>query len=469
MDFRYCGKFLGRSCKSIAVLAVLVVPVLAFVSAQAEENRELLWSGEEEKITASQAKQAPFFMAIPKSIWTEGDDVSKFKLARQQAGFTSQDFEIDRLTLGGSNFLPSDFAKNLGMRFFAFRRTQRGFSAEALAQAGLIQTGDIILTYRPEWRQSVAYAHLQMGISHASSVVVRTLPNGRKQAVSVEMPFDYSSPFTAPGHYSDKNALFTLHILRPKLTAQQRQNLNRWAGALSRQAQVPAFKSLVTFNADYAAPGFDATRPTLAGQFDFVSSIARMAQWNFQSRPNGDPSIRIHQYCSEFAYAFLALRDCNPDVVQEGEIANCMKPYFAPKHLVGELPEEPGLADGPNLILKAALGTQTYTAVGRNLRLQALLGLVLKNAGAVERMSEGHRKMAASTAELVQAVQTYFGAVLNPQAPPEAEYGAAPQFNARAEAGGLKRNYSPASFLVQALAEKKTEERFDYVGTILYR
>lgn len=462
-----------------AASSLFLIGSLISQSARAEENRELLWTAPSDRITASEAKKAPFYMTVPKSHWLGGDDIAGPQRVRNQSGYTFRDFEIDRLTLSGNEMLPEAISKNLGLRLFIFKRSQRAFSAEALAKTGMIKTGDILLTYRPEWRSSVAYSHLQLGISHASAVIISTLPNGKKSVVTVEMPFSYSGNLTSDHHYSDANALFTLHILRPNLTEQQRSNLQKWGETLIRQqrAAPSAFNVALTFNSAYSEPSYNPTLPYVEQQYGFIFSLARLAQFDFRARPQGNENLRSKMFCSEFAYSFLALRDCDPTQVQDGEISSCMKPYFPPQRLIGESPTQAGLGDGPNLILKAAIAASggsfnrdlAYSPQGRSLRLQALTTKALVNGGPIERMSSGHQEMARSTAPMVGAVRSFYEQVLNPGVPAAAEFGGASGFNAQIEANGLKRNYAPASFMIEALKEEKTAERIDYVGTILYR
>ena len=42
-----------------------------------------------------------------------------------------------------------------------------------MAKSGLIQTGDVILTFRPEWGGGGAYPNIQMGISHTSIAYIK--------------------------------------------------------------------------------------------------------------------------------------------------------------------------------------------------------------------------------------------------------------------------------------------------------
>ena len=40
--------------------------------------------------------------------------------------------------------------------------------SEKLAAAGVLQDGDIVLTFRPEYQGTIPYIHVQMGTTHAS-------------------------------------------------------------------------------------------------------------------------------------------------------------------------------------------------------------------------------------------------------------------------------------------------------------
>jgi len=50
---------------------------------------------------------------------------------------------------------------------------QRGGFGQRMAKSGLIQTGDILLSFRPEWAGGGAYPNIQMGVSHAGTAFTR--------------------------------------------------------------------------------------------------------------------------------------------------------------------------------------------------------------------------------------------------------------------------------------------------------
>ena len=57
--------------------------------------------------------------------------------------------------------------------------------AQQLAKAGVLQDGDIALTFRPELAGTLAYPHIQMGATHASLVYTKD-----GQAYNVDSPLD---------------------------------------------------------------------------------------------------------------------------------------------------------------------------------------------------------------------------------------------------------------------------------------
>ena len=50
---------------------------------------------------------------------------------------------------------------------------KRAGLAKRLAKSGLVQTGDLLLTFRAEWGGVGAYPNVQMGISHTGVAYVK--------------------------------------------------------------------------------------------------------------------------------------------------------------------------------------------------------------------------------------------------------------------------------------------------------
>ena len=67
----------------------------------------------------------------------------------------------------------------------ASHQAARRDMAAKLAAAGVLQEGDIALTFRPELAGTMAYPHIQMGITHAGLVYTE---NG--EAYNIDSPLD---------------------------------------------------------------------------------------------------------------------------------------------------------------------------------------------------------------------------------------------------------------------------------------
>jgi hypothetical protein len=81
--------------------------------------------------------------------------------------------------IGGSadaNVIVAESAGNgdLGFRVLHLRASVKGKKQAAvdLARSKLIQTGDILLSFRPLWDKTLAYAHMQLGVSHSGVAFV---------------------------------------------------------------------------------------------------------------------------------------------------------------------------------------------------------------------------------------------------------------------------------------------------------
>ena len=112
---------------------------------------------------------------------------------------------------------------NLGLRLVHLKKSYQATrrASETLGENGVIESGDILLSLRPAWADTLAYAHVQLGISHAALAFVVEM-NGKKYVHSLESPMSYSSFLDSPHQYGDLDAF---HILRPTLTEAEKSNL----------------------------------------------------------------------------------------------------------------------------------------------------------------------------------------------------------------------------------------------------
>lgn len=256
--------------------------------------------------------------------------------------------------LGGEQALPSTHYstqilthtenRDVALRIFQFTSEQRGRpAAEALSASGLLQTGDILLTFRPTWGRGLTYHRAQMGISHAG-IVYR---EDNQIIHSVESPLENSSHLDAPGHYTGPEGADYLHIIRPRLSSLQKQNLDKWGKLFVHRAN----REKLPFNSQYDKPKFNEHQ-----QNSFVEKAAKIAM--------GNNDFFVSTFCSEFVYLYLNLRDCDPDTFDARSNAHntCISqvlpgdsplpPSKAPQFALDSI-ENPGLLEGPSAFLRA--------------------------------------------------------------------------------------------------------------------
>ena len=185
---------------------------------------------------------------------------------------------------------------DVGLRLLVAKRA--GF-AQRMGKSGLIQTGDILLTFRSEWGGAGAYPNVQMGISHTGLAFV-------KDGVAHNIDNPLNEEYLGPGNRGELNGehyrtLQFIHVIRPRnLTDAERANIVAWATRLTASAKRVYPKEL-EFNQDYNAPKYQAP----ASPSSSSSSWARSR--SARTRP-----ATIGMYCSEFVWSLLALRNCDP-------------------------------------------------------------------------------------------------------------------------------------------------------------
>jgi hypothetical protein len=154
------------------------------------------------------ALDVPVFMMVPKSTWVSGFPELNKDDIQTEIATAAQD-------------------ANLGLRLVHLKKSYQATrrASETLGENGVIESGDILLSLRPAWADTLAYAHVQLGISHAALAFVVEM-DGKKYVHSLESPMSYSSFLDSSHQYGD---LETFHILRPTLTEVEKSNLKRWA------------------------------------------------------------------------------------------------------------------------------------------------------------------------------------------------------------------------------------------------
>ncbi|MGD9669914.1 MAG: hypothetical protein AB7U75_12770 [Hyphomicrobiaceae bacterium] len=342
-----------------------------------------------------------------------------------------------------------DNGAHVGLRIVTTKRV--GFS-KRITQSGLIQTGDILLSFRPEWGGAGIYPNIQMGVSHAGMAYLA--PNGIIR--HIDNPMDGETlgrgDFTGE-HY---RTLKFMHVIRPRgLTEAQRKNLAAWAQQLASHAK-QIYPKQVAFNKDYNDPKYRPGKP-----LDFVKSFgqAALGQTTVGDKP-------LDMFCSEFAWSLLALRSCDPadgNAFQGGRIPSCIKPALTPMRATGSFITsrsrftKAGLADGPLLVVDALRLP--------NAERDALLDSVfVEDTSRAAKMSEGHRQVAKDMQPKFEPLKKYYKAV---------EKGGLSRIGAYFISRGFRQsmpdNYSPTSYLINTLLPSNNASRkMDYVATIMF-
>jgi hypothetical protein len=321
------------------------------------------------------------------------------------------------------------------------KQAARRDMAAKLAAAGVLQDGDIALTFRPELAGTMAYPHIQMGVTHAGLVYTK---NG--QAFNIDSPLDseYVGQFDAK-HYAggdDDSGTNALHIVRARaMTPERRAQLREWITAL--QTALPRIngdRTQVKFQSDYLTPAYKSANLTTR------QTITRLGLIILEV----DTTSKQPMFCSEFAWHMLALSNCTADQIRNAppEGAACVDEVFAPAPLTEPSAGQIGMADGP---LRALLAIPAESRGG-------LVDAVFAT-GNPAKLSSGHRMVAEQVAPLMGPLSKIYGARAQ-GAPLEAIAPAATMLNA-----AVANNYSPTTFLVQAM-EDDQQRVMDYVVTI---
>ncbi|WP_072370168.1 hypothetical protein [Hyphomicrobium sp. NDB2Meth4] len=388
-----------------------------------------------EKTNADLAKKLniPVYFAVPKSAW-----------APLPKSFNTSDKLVEFKHPDGVN------AKgDVGLRLIVAKRS--GLAAR-LGKSGLVQTGDILLTFRTEWGGAGAYPNIQMGISHTGFGYVDkggTLRN-------LDNPLD--GEYVGRGDLTSEHyrTLNFLHIIRPRdLTDTQKANLLAWATRLNASAG-KVYPSQISFNQDYNAPKY---KP--GSNLDFVKQFGQIALGQGHS---GKP---LDMYCSEFVFALLSLRDCDPakdgEAFKGSRVPACIKMPMQPMKATGNvLPTHgrstySGLADGPMLVID-------QMDLSDEARKPLLESIFVENPAGMSKMSVGHRKVAEEMQPRFERLKSYYVGMTGRMWQNWRARLIGTGFNW----AGIAENYSPTSYLINTLLPENNNRRtMDYVATVV--
>lgn len=419
-------KWSANSLVSVVALALAAVPAAA-------APKEFSFS---EKANARLAKKLniPIYFTLP--------DSTRVELPKS---FDTSDVLVD--------FKHPDAIKtgsDAGLRLVV---TPRSGMAARLAKSGIVQTGDILLTFRSEWGGAGAYPNVQMGISHTGLAYIK---DGKVRNIDNPLNEEYlgkgmSADLTSE-HYRTLNYI---HVIRPRgLDDTERANILAWSTRLNSSAK-RVYPSQIKFNDDYNAPKYKSGH-TLS----FVQHLAQIALGQ-------NPAGVLGMYCSEFVWSLLSLRDCDPATTAEEfkgiRVPSCVKQPMRPLVATGNnVPNEGratriGLADGPMTVIDKL----KIPANDRNALLESVF---VENPAGLKKMSEGHRKVAEEMQPRFATLKDYYLGVSGGNI--------VQKTRARLIRGAFNiavpENYSPTSFILNTLLPRDNVNRtMDYVATIV--
>ncbi|MCB0393807.1 MAG: hypothetical protein KDD25_04580 [Bdellovibrionales bacterium] len=365
---------------------------------------------------------------------------------------------------------------DIGLRIFGLNRERpRKENSARLARTGILKNGDILLSFRPEWFETLKYSHIQLGVSHAGMVYIDRESDGKDYVKNLDMPMDSHTSgegYLNSEHYLGANAL---HIIRPKgLSDEQRNRIGDWLKLMNVNARKAYAKGDFRFNKDYASPNYSEEN-----KYGHVANLARMAL-------GLKPTETTQMYCSEFAWSVLSLKDCDPKSEElktqlaSGESPSCINAIFEPMPVLGSITTDEvenesttvGMADGIPLVTSVvSKNFREYDKKIQNKltdRLISLSAFLFSNEHP-ENISSGHRAVeeALTTADpkFFDRLKTYYH-LLNDEGAGQNQTVLAIRSGINA---GQKRNYSPTAFKVQAiLPYSSSSKRMEYVGTISF-
>lgn len=420
------------SLKKILAAACSAAAACAFAGSAPAVAAEFAFN---EKTNADLAKklQIPVYFSVPKSAW---------------APLPKDIKTSDKLV----EFHHPDAIKAKGEVGLRLVVAKRSGLAQRLGKSGLVETGDILLTFRSEWGGAGAYPNIQMGISHTGFAYVDK--NGVLR--NLDNPLD--GEYVGRGDLTSEHyrTLNYLHIIRPRnLSAAQKANLLAWATLLNASAG-KVYPSQIAFNQDYNAPKFKS-----GSDLDFVKQFGQIALGQGHS---GKP---LDMYCSEFVWSLLSLRDCDPtktatDFKGSG-VPACIKEPMEPMKATGNvLPTHgrgsySGLADGPLLVID-------QLDLPDEQRRPLLDSLFAENPQGLSKMSVGHRKVAEEMQPRFARLKSYYVGMTGRTWQNWRARLIGTGFNW----AGIAENYSPTSYLINSLLPANNKNRtMDYVATVV--
>jgi hypothetical protein len=415
------SKAIGRFMLGLAAIGVALTAAPAW-------SKDFAYDEKTNQQIASKLK-IPVYFAVPNS--------ARAPLAKN--------FDIsDRLI----DFKHPD-AKNgdVGLRLVVVKRAGM---AQRLGKSGLIQTGDLLLTFRAEWGGAGPYTNVQMGISHTGIAYIK---DGVLHNIDNPLNAEYLG---ARGELNSEHyrTLSFIHVIRPRnLTDAERANLLEWTTRLANSSG-KVYPKEIAFNQDYNAPKFKRGR-----SLDFVKHLGQIALGQ-------NPPGTVDMFCSEFAWSLLSLRDCEPgktaDAFKGSRTPSCVKEPMKPMSATGDYITRrgrhsySGLTEGPLLVVDSL-------KLSADEKKKLLHTIFIETPSSLSKLSAGHKALAQSMAPKFAPLEKYYLGVGGAWGPTIEARMVSIAFNR-----GIPENYSPTSFLINTLLPANNVNRtMDYVATIM--
>jgi hypothetical protein len=342
---------------------------------------------------------------------------------------------------------PDAKGRDVGLRLVVAKRAGL---AQRLGKSGLVETGDLLLTFRAEWGGAGGYPNVQMGISHTGVAYIK---NGVLHNIDNPLNAEYLG---ARGELNSEHyrTLSFIHVIRPRnLTAAQRANLLEWTSRLAASSG-RVYPSQISFNQDYNAPKFKRGK-----SLEFVKHLGQIALGQ-------NPPGTVDMFCSEFAWSLLSLRDCDPakaaDAFKGSRIPSCVREPMKPMSATGDYITRrgrysyAGLTEGPLLVVDSL-------KLPAEEKKKLLHAVFVDSPSSVAKLSAGHKTLAESMKPKFAPLEKYYLGVGGGWGPTMEARMVSLAFNR-----GIPENYSPTSFLINTLLPANNVNRtMDYVATIM--
>lgn len=407
--------------------------------------------------TLNDLENVPFYFSVPDTArLTTVDPINEsFVIEHGIADNTNVRIETRDIRINGLE------NEDIGLKVFVVKvndinnSQEKADAVKILKSKEILKDGDVVLSFRPMFGNTIPYMHIQMGITHAGLIHTEGIkaynidqPLSRKYTGNKSQSIKFVSQLTSP-HYLEANAL---HIVRPKnlnlIKFKQIIKLiieNYDDDADSEMNHEGKFELI--FNRDYGTSIFSVKDSLFVNEFEKLII--------------GERSEPMKMYCSEFVWAVITLANCENNLIANECLA------FNPMYPIRENNEvtstpNAGFAEGPLMLLESMSKSPDE-------KLSLVKALYSEEGEAS--MSSGHKAAAESVKQLMLPAKEYYDAIVSKAVTFQGtgKGKVTPNQFRDAAKKNSEPNYSPTAFLVNTFMDSDNPNRkFDYVGTVLF-